>query len=72
MGVNKLRNFLNQGALQYDTEGTMYDDGDLDEEADDQQVAGLMHATGLGGDDDEMDDDVEAVDGSQDGVEQDG
>ncbi len=72
VGVNKLRNFLNQESLQYDTEGTMYDDADLEEEADEQQVAGMMHATGLGGDDDEMDEENEGGEGSQDGVDQEG
>ncbi len=72
VGVNKLRNFLNHESLQYDTEGTMYDDADLEEEADEQQVAGMMHATGLGGDDDEMDEENEGGEGSQDGVDQEG
>lgn len=72
VGVNKLRNFLNQESLQYDTEGTMYDDADLEEEADEQQVAGMMHAAGLGGDDDEMDEENEGGEGSQDGVDQEG
>ena len=43
--------------MQYDTEGTMYDDGDEDQEGDDQQVVGLMGATGLNDYDEEMGDD---------------
>ncbi len=50
----------------------MYDDADQDDEGDDQQVAGLMHATGLGGDDDEMDEEGEGGEGSQDGGEGEG
>ncbi|KAA6408027.1 MAG: SCF E3 ubiquitin ligase complex F-box grrA [Lasallia pustulata] len=68
-GVHKLRSYLNQEAATYDTEGTMYDAGD-EEDGDaqlDQQVAGLMHATGLGGDDEDMDEGDEVGEGSQDG-----
>lgn len=68
-GVNRLRTYLNQEASVYDTEGTMYDAGD-EEDGDaqlDQQVAGLMHATGLGLDDEDMDDGDEVGEGSQDG-----
>lgn len=46
----------------------MYDDRD---DAD-QTVAGLMHATGLGPDDEDMDDDVDGADGSVYGGEADG
>lgn len=68
-GVNRLRTYLNQEASVYDTEGTMYDAGD-EEDGDaqlDLQVAGLMHATGLGLDDEDMDDGDEVGEGSQDG-----
>ena len=47
----------------------MYDAGD-EEDGDaqlDQQVAGLMHATGLGLDDEDMDEGDEVGEGSQDG-----
>ena len=56
-GVNRLRNYLNtdRSGLQ---NGTMY----VDEDGEDQQVAGLMNATAIN-DDEDMDDD------SQDGVE---
>ena len=73
-GVNRLRNYLNenQPSKIYDTEGTMYDDRDGEEGDADQQVTGLMHATGLGADDDDMDDEVDAGEGSQYGGEADG
>ena len=63
-GVNRLRKYLNEAPI-YDTEGTMYDDRDPDGEMDaERQVAGLMHATGINDDDDDMDE-VEAAEGSQ-------
>ncbi len=82
-GVNRLRNYLNethlrnylnenQPSVTYDTEGTMYDDRDGDDGDPDQQVTGLMHATGLGADDDDMDDEVDVGDESQYGGEMDG
>ena len=58
--MNRLRYYLNENV--YDTEGTMYDDGQGDDMDTDQQVAGLMHATGIN-DDDDMDE--EAGDESQ-------
>ena len=69
-GVNRLRNYLNEH--QHDTEGTMYDDREGEEGDADQQVTGLMHATGLGADDDDMDDEVDVGEGSQYGGEVDG
>ncbi|OKL60306.1 SCF E3 ubiquitin ligase complex F-box protein grrA [Talaromyces atroroseus] len=57
-GVVKLRDYLNRNAVPYppETEATMYDDEDeLDEE--ENQVAGLMSATVIRDDDDEMGDD---------------
>ncbi|KAG8534043.1 uncharacterized protein KY384_000886 [Bacidia gigantensis] len=66
-GVNRLRNHLNESsAALYDTEGTMYDDRDPDADMDAEagQVAGLMHATGINDDDEDMDE-VEAAEGSQ-------
>ena len=73
-GVNRLRTYLNenQPSMIYDTEGTMYDDHDGDDGDADQQVTGLMHATGLGADDDDMDDKVDVGEGSQYGGEADG
>ena len=52
-GVNRLRAYLNSQPNIYD-DGTMYDDRDGEEIDHDQQVAGLMHATGLNDDDDDM------------------
>ncbi|KAK0509886.1 hypothetical protein JMJ35_007280 [Cladonia borealis] len=65
-GVNKLRDFLNNNTeLAYETEGTMYDDREADDmDTDQQQLPGLMHATGLNDDDDDMDE-VDGADGSQ-------
>lgn len=65
-GVNRLRNYLNEAPqVTYDTEGTMYDDrdpeGDIDAEG---QVAGLMNATAINDDDEDMDE-IEAGEGSQ-------
>ncbi len=60
-GVNRLRTYLNSQPDIYDTEGTMYDDRDGEDIDNDQQVAGLMHATGLNDDDDDMDE----VDGGE-------
>ena len=73
-GVDDLRNYLNenQPSVTYDTEGTMYDDRDGDDGDPDQQVTGLMHATGLGADDDDMDDEADVGDESQYGGELDG
>jgi F-box and leucine-rich repeat protein GRR1 len=58
-GVTKLRDYLNRNAVSYppDTEATMYDDEDeLDEE--ENQVTGLMSATAIRDDDDEMGDGI--------------
>lgn len=65
-GVNKLRNFLNDSPeIAYDTEGTMYDDREADDmDTDQRQLPGLLHATGLNDDDDDMDE-VDGGDGSQ-------
>ncbi|KAL8709159.1 MAG: hypothetical protein Q9220_006039 [cf. Caloplaca sp. 1 TL-2023] len=70
-GVNKLRDYLNNEdpAAIYDTEGTMYDDREGEDGDADQQVTGMMNATGLGVDDEDMNDEDEAGEGSQDGVE---
>ncbi|KAL9025340.1 MAG: hypothetical protein Q9196_005815 [Gyalolechia fulgens] len=72
-GVNKLRDYLNSEdpASIYDTEGTMYDDREAEDGEADQQVTGMMNATGLGVDDDEMNDEDEPGEGSQDGAEPD-
>lgn len=67
-GVNRLRNYLNEDLLERLETGTMYHDHD-EEDIDDQTVAGLMHATGLGPDDEDMDDEAFAGDGSQYGGE---
>ncbi|KAL9033286.1 MAG: hypothetical protein Q9214_007587, partial [Letrouitia sp. 1 TL-2023] len=72
-GVNRLRNRLNADPPPlYDTEGTMYDDHDGEDGDADQQVTGLMNATGLGADDDDMNEEDEAGEGSQYGGEADG
>jgi len=63
-GVNRLRNYLNQEGFAYETEGTMYDDGQADDMDTDQQLPGLMHATGINDDDDDMDE-ADGGDGSQ-------
>lgn len=69
-GVNRLRFYLNED-LPYDPEGTMYDDRDGEDGETDQTVemAGMMHATGLGADDEDMEDDVDGGDESQYGGE---
>ena len=64
-GVNRLRKYLNDTPPIYESESTMYDDRDPDGEMDaERQVAGLMHATGINDDDEDMDE-VEAGEGSQ-------
>ncbi|KAK3176045.1 hypothetical protein OEA41_007367 [Lepraria neglecta] len=65
-GVNKLRAYLNEigPEIAYDTEGTMYDDREGDDMDTDQHLPGLMHATGINDDDDDMDE-VDGGDGSQ-------
>ncbi|KAL8638401.1 MAG: hypothetical protein Q9228_004446 [Teloschistes exilis] len=68
--VNRLRDYLNSESL-YDTEGTMYDDREGESGDADQQVTGMMHATGLGVDDDEMNEEDEVGEGSQYGAEAD-
>lgn len=68
-GVNKLRDYLN--SEDSEIEGTMYDDREAEDGEADQQVTGMMHATGLGVDDDDMNDEDEAGEGSQDGAEAD-
>ena len=71
-GVNRLRDFLNDGPQQvYDNDGTMFDDREGEEGETDQQMVGLMHATGID-DGDDMDDEVDTGEGSQYGGEQDG
>ncbi len=68
-GVNRLRTYLNDTPEPLYGEGTMFDDREADGEIDaDGQVAGLMHATGINDDDDDMDE-VDAADGSQYGGE---
>ena len=63
-GVNRLRNYLNDDAANiYDADGTMFDDRELIDGENDQQVASLMHMAGIN-DDDDADDDAEAGDGS--------
>lgn len=48
----------------------MFDDQDGEAEADQTvQMAGMMNATGLGPDDEDMEDDVDVGDGSQYGGE---
>lgn len=69
-GVNRLRNYLNDNLPATYDEGTMYDDRDGDDA--DQTVAGLMQITGLGPDDEDMDDDVDVGEGSVYGGEADG
>ena len=64
-GVTKLRDYLNAQRMQYDTEGTMYDDAEEEQDGDDQQVVGLMNATGINDDDEEMGEDG---DGDDEGV----
>ena len=71
--INQLRDYLNneEHASIYDTEGTMYDHEAEEAEAD-RQVTGMMHATGLGGvDDEDMNDEDEAGEGSQYGEKDD-
>lgn len=72
-GVNRLRKYLNEDpAATYEPEGTMFDDQDGEAEADQTvQMAGMMNATGLGPDDEDMEDDVDIGDGSQYGGEKD-
>ena len=72
-GVNRLRTYLNEAPESiYDTEGTMYDDRDPDGDIDAEgQVAGLMNATGINDDDEDMDE-VDAGEGSQYGGEGEG
>ena len=64
-GVNRLRSYLNSQPDIHDTEGTMYDDREVEDIETDQQVAGLMQVTGLNDDDDEDMDEVDGGDGSQ-------
>ena len=64
-GVNRLRIYLNESPESlYETEGTMYDDREVEDMDTDQRLPGLMHATGLNDDDDDMDE-VDGADGSQ-------
>ena len=71
-GVNRLRRYLNDDLLErFDSGRTMYRDHD-DDDLDEQTVAGLMHATGLGPDDDDMDDEGFLGEGSQYGGEVEG
>ena len=49
----------------------MFDDGDNVDAALDGHVAGMMHATGINDDDDEMEE-VDGAEGSQDGGETEG
>ena len=69
-GVNRLRSYLNDNLPATYDEGTMYDDRDGDDA--DQTVVGLMQITGLGPDDEAMDDDVDGGEGSVYGGEADG
>lgn len=72
-GVNRLRKYLNEDPVAtYEPEGIMFDDQDGEAEADQTvQMAGMMNATGLGPDDEDMEDDVDVGDGSQYGGEPD-
>ena len=63
-GVNRLRDYLNSKDDLEDTEANMYDDHEAEDNDNDQQVAGLMHATALNDDDDDMDE-GETGEGSQ-------
>ncbi len=68
-GVNRLRSYLNEDLIEgFETGETMYRDHD-DEDIDAQTVAGLMHATGLGPDDEDMDEEGFVGEGSQYGGE---
>lgn len=71
--MNRLRNYLNEAHQRtHDSEGTMYDDGDPEGDIDAEgQVAGLMNATALNDDDEDMDE-IEAGEGSQYGGEVEG
>lgn len=72
-GVNRLRKYLNEDPVAtYEPDGIMFDDQDGEAEADQTvQMAGMMNATGLGPDDEDMEDDVDVGDGSQYGGEPD-
>ena len=64
-GVNRLRDYLDKDEQEtLESGGSMYPHRD-EEDLDDQTVAGLMHATGLGPDDEDMDDEGFPGEGSQ-------
>lgn len=66
-GVNRLRDYLNEDPRAANNpEGTMFEDAEPDQAA---TMAGMMHATGLGADDEDMEDDADV---SQYGGEVDG
>ena len=72
-GVNRLRNYLNEDPESlYNAEGTMFDDREGEDGDADQQVTGLLNATGLGADDDDVNEEDETGEGSQYGGEADG
>ena len=69
-GVNRLRDFLNEDhTSSCPAEETMFDDRDGEDTDADQALAGLIQATGLGPDDEDMEDEPDPGDGSQDGGE---
>lgn len=71
-GVNRLRAYLNEAPdNMFETEATMYDDREAEDMDTDVQVAGLMHATGINDDDEDMDE-VDTGEGSQYGLEGEG
>ena len=71
-GVNRLRNYLNTDPQSiYDTEGTMYDDREITDGDNDQQVASLMNMAGIN-DDEDGEEDPEVGEGSQFGGEAEG
>ena len=70
-GVHRLRVYLNSKDDLEDTETAMYDSREGEDNDNDQQVAGLMHATALNDDDDDMDE-GETGEGSQYELEGDG
>lgn len=71
-GVNRLRNYLNADPNSlYDPESTMYDDREVTDGDNDQQVTTLMNTADIN-DDDDGEEDTEAMEGSQFGGEVEG
>lgn len=64
-GVNRLRAYLNRERIQYDTEGTMYDDAEEEGDGENAHMTGLMAATAITDEDEEMGEDGE---GDEDGT----